>query len=99
MAEEGESKKFLDRLKDASVNVAQATREGIETFQTKRELSQAYGDLGRKTAELVESGAVTHPDLAPLVERIGELNAQLEAAEAADAEAGDTATPPETDES
>ena len=79
MAEESESKKFLDRLKEASVNVAQATREGIETLQTKRELSQTYGELGRKTAELVESGAITHPDLAPLVERIAELNAQLEA--------------------
>ncbi|MGE5273601.1 MAG: hypothetical protein ACM3QU_07550 [Verrucomicrobiota bacterium] len=86
MAEESESKKFLDRLKAASVNVAQMTREGIETLQTKRELSLTYGELGRKTAELVESGAITHPDLTPLVDRITELKAQLEAAEADEAE-------------
>ena len=96
MAEESEGKKFLDRLKEASVNVAQATREGIETLQTKRELSQAYAELGRKTAELVGSGAITHPDLAPLVDRIAELKAQLAEDEAADAE--ETASPPDGDE-
>jgi uncharacterized protein involved in exopolysaccharide biosynthesis len=79
MAEESEGKKFLDRLKEATSNVTQMTKEGVETFQVKRELSQAYGDLGRKTAELVESGAVSHPDLEPLVKRIGELEAQLAA--------------------
>ena len=99
MAEESEGKKFLDRLKEASVNVAQMTREGVETLQTKRELSQAYSELGRKTAELVGSGAITHPDLAPLVERITELEAQLEADEAADAaEADETPAPPQSDE-
>ena len=74
------------------MNVAQTTREGVETLQTKRELSQTYGELGRKTAELVESGAITHPDSTPLVERIGELKAQL-AADAAAEEA------PEPDDS
>ena len=99
MAEDSETRKFLDRLKEASVNVAQATRDGIETLQTKRELSQAYGELGRKTAELVGSGAITHPDLVPLVDRITELETQLEADEAADAaEADETPAPPKSDE-
>jgi uncharacterized protein involved in exopolysaccharide biosynthesis len=97
MAEESETKKLFDRLKEATANVTQMTREGVETLQTKRELSQAYGELGRKTAELVQSGAVTHPDLAPLVERIAELRAQLEAEEADDAASGETA--PDTPES
>lgn len=82
MTEQSESKKFLDRLKEATANVTQMTRDGVETLQTKRELSQAYGDLGRKTAELVQSGAIAHPDLTPLVDRIAELNAQLAAEEA-----------------
>jgi uncharacterized protein involved in exopolysaccharide biosynthesis len=82
VTEQSETKKFLDRLKEATANVTQMTREGVETLQTKRELSQAYGDLGRKTAELVQSGAITHPDLTPLVDRIAELNAQLAAEEA-----------------
>lgn len=98
MAEESESRKFLDRLKEASVNVAQMTREGVETLQAKRELSQTYGELGQKTFELVESGAISHPDLVPLVDRIGELKAQLEAAEADETPTPETPAPPESDE-
>jgi hypothetical protein len=95
MAEESEGKKFLNRLKEATANVTQMTREGVETLQAKRELSQTYGDLGRKTAELVESGAISHPELALLVARIAELKAQLAAAEADEAQAE---TPAESDE-
>jgi len=99
MADESESKKFFDRLKEATANVTQMTREGVETLQTKRELSQAYGELGRTTAELVQSGAVTHPDLTPLVDRIAELKAQLEAEEADEAVSDEsTSKAPESDE-
>jgi hypothetical protein len=77
---EGESKSsFLNRLKDATSVVATRAREGVEDLQTRHELSQAYGDLGRKTAELVESGAVSHPELAESVEKIKALKAELEA--------------------
>jgi hypothetical protein len=96
MAEESESKKFFDRLKEATANVTQMTREGVETLQAKRELSQTYGELGRKTAELVQSGAITHADLTPLVDLTVELQAQLAAAEAED-QVSET-PPPESDE-
>ena len=77
---EGEGKSsFMNRLKDATNTVASRAREGVEELQTKHELSQAYGDLGRLTAGLVESGAVTHPELAAAVEKIKALKAQLEA--------------------
>ena len=80
---EGEKKtSFMDRLKDATATVATRAKEGVEELQTKHELSQAYGDLGRATAELVESGAVSHPDLSARVEKIRALKAQLEAAKA-----------------
>jgi hypothetical protein len=79
MAEESEGKKFLDRLREATSNVTQMTREGVESLQTRHELSQTYGDLGRKTAELVETGAISHPELTEMVERIGELKAALAA--------------------
>jgi multidrug resistance efflux pump len=84
MAEESEGKKFLDRLKDATANVAQMTKDGVENLQAKRDLSQAYGDLGRTTADLVESGALSHPELTEQVARIGELKAQLAAASESD---------------
>jgi hypothetical protein len=77
---EGESKtSFLDRLKDATSVVATRAREGVEELQTKHELAQAYGDLGRTTAGLVESGAVSHPELNERAEKIRALKAQLEA--------------------
>jgi hypothetical protein len=77
MTEESEGRKLLNRLREATANVTQMTKEGVETLQTKRELSQAYSDLGRKAAELVESGAVSHPELTEPVARIGELKSQL----------------------
>ena len=78
---EGSSSKssFMNRLKDATSTVASNVREGVEDLQLRHELSQAYGELGRLTVGLVESGAVTHPELAAPVEKIGELKAQLEA--------------------
>ena len=75
---------FMDRLKDATATVATRAKEGVEELQTRHELSQAYNDLGRTTAELVESGAISHPDLSARVEKIRELKAQLEAAPAAE---------------
>jgi hypothetical protein len=79
MEPESKSSKFLGRLKEATSTVATKAKEGVEELQTKHELSQAYGDLGRATADLVESGAVSHPDLADRVEKIRALKAQLEA--------------------
>jgi hypothetical protein len=78
--------KFLDRLKDATSTVVEKTREGVEDLQQKRELSQTYDELGRKTAELVESGAISHAELQPFVDKIRELKAALEAAPAAPAD-------------
>jgi uncharacterized protein involved in exopolysaccharide biosynthesis len=83
---------FLNRLKDATNTVATRAREGVEELQLKHELSQAYGELGRTTAGLVESGAVTHPELAAAVEKIGALKAQLEADEQS-AESAEPAEP------
>ncbi len=87
---EGENKpsssSFLNRLKDATNVVATRAREGVEELQTKHELSQAYGDLGRAAADLVESGAVSHPELNERVEKIRALKTQLEETPAEPAE-------------
>jgi len=77
---EGETKpSFLGRLKDATNVVATRAREGVEELQLKHELSQAYADLGRATADLVESGAISNPELSEQIEKIRTLKAQLEA--------------------
>src|SRR4051812_41873555 len=77
---EGSGKSFMNRLKEATGVVVERTREGIEDLQTRTELSRTYGELGRKAAELVESGAVTHADLTRIVDKIKSLRAELEAA-------------------
>jgi hypothetical protein len=69
---------FLDKAKAAAEQAATKAKEGVQDVQTKRELSQAYHELGQKTHELVSSGAVSHPELAALVEKINALRAQAE---------------------
>jgi len=80
---------FLDKAKSAAEQAAQKAKEGAEfaaqkaketaeDVQTKRDLGNAYDELGRKAFELVGSGAISHGELTPLVEKIRELQAKLE---------------------
>jgi hypothetical protein len=69
---------FLDKAKAAAEQAAQKAKETAEDLQTKREISGAFDELGHKTLELIESGAVTHPELTPIVEKIHGLKAKLE---------------------
>jgi hypothetical protein len=76
---------FLDKAKQAAEQAAAKAKEGVEDVQTKRELGQAYGDLGRTAYELVSSGELSHPRLDRGVERVRALLAKAEAADAAPA--------------
>ena len=69
---------FLDKAKAAAEQAATKAKEGVQDVQTKRELSQAYGELGQKTYELVTSGGLSRPELTPLVDKISVLRAQDE---------------------
>lgn len=83
---------FLDRAKAAAEQAAAKTKEGVQDVQAKRELGQAYSELGRTTFELAESGAISDPRLSATVERIRSLRAQTgeeeEAAPAAEPATG-----------
>jgi len=68
----------LDKLKAAVGRATTKAQEGVATVQTKRKLTQAYGELGQATYELVQSGELTHPRLSPTVERINAVKSQLE---------------------
>ena len=70
----------LDKVKAAAGQATTKAQEGVATMQTKRKLSQAYGELGKTTYELVQSGELTHPRLSPTVQRISDVKAQLEGA-------------------
>ena len=82
---------FLDKAKQAAEQAAAKAKEGVEDVQTKRELGQAYGDLGRTAYELVSSGEVTHSRLAEGAERVRALLAKADGEAAA---AGATAAEP-----
>ena len=86
---------FLDKAKAAAEQAASKAKETAGELQTKRELNQAYDELGRKTFELVESGEVSSTTLDPLVERIRSLKAQLDEGAAVASTA--TTEPPESD--
>src|SRR3954447_8449328 len=89
---------FLDKAKAAAEQAATRAKEGVQEVQTKRELGQAYADLGRAAFDLVETGDLTDARLTAHVEKIRELEKQLEegdlvgagtGAAAADAPPGD----------
>ena len=89
----------LDKVKAAAGQATTKAQEGVATVQTKRKLTQAYGELGQTTYELVQSGELTHPRLSPTVERISAVKAQLERAERAEgppSPASAPGTPPES---
>lgn len=92
---------FLDKAKAAAEQAATKAKEGVQDVQTKRELGQAYGELGQKTYELVTTGGLSRPELTPLVEKITALKAQDEEGEpvgAASTASTASAEPPPSDQ-
>lgn len=85
---------FMDRAKAAAEQVRAKAQEGVEEVQTRKELAQGYWDLGHKTHELASAGAISHPELDPLVQRITELLARTEEGGSGSAPAPEQSTPP-----
>jgi hypothetical protein len=65
---------FIERVKAGvkagAEQAATKAREEMQELQKKRELNQAYSDLGRKAFELAERGDLSHGELQGLVERV-----------------------------
>jgi hypothetical protein len=70
---------LLDRAKTVAEHATTKAKEGLEEVQTRRELGQAYDELGKLTFEMVEFGEMSHPRLAATVERIRLLKSELDA--------------------
>jgi len=68
---------LLDRAKSVAEQATTKAKEGLEEVQTRRDLGQAYGELGKLTFQLVESGELTNERLQPILERIRALEAEL----------------------
>ena len=68
---------FFNKAKQAAEQAAAKVQEGVEDVQQKRELSQAYGELGKTAFALLESGEISHPGLEAGAAKIRELNAKI----------------------
>jgi hypothetical protein len=84
---------LLDKAKQAAEQAATRAKEGVEEVQTKRELSQAYGELGKSVFELAEHGELSDPRLDAGVAKIRTLNAKLEAEGDAPEPAAESSSP------
>ena len=83
---------LLDRVKAGAEQAASSAQRQAQIVQTKRELSQAFSDLGKAVHGLIGRGEVSHSELTPGVEHITELQARLDGAgESADTGAGTAA--------
>jgi hypothetical protein len=87
---------FIDKAKAAAQQAANKVQEGIDDVQTSRDLNAAYGDLGRKAYELASAGALSHPELEPLVQRINELESHHTGGAATQPEQATDTTPPQS---
>ena len=87
---------FFNKAKQAAEQAAAKVQEGVEDVQQKRELSQAYGELGKTAFALIESGELSHSGLDAGAAKIRELNAKIEGADEAapPAPAADPTQPP-----
>jgi hypothetical protein len=70
---------LLDKAKAAAEQAATKAKEGIDEVQTRRELGQAYDELGRLAFDLVEQGELSDPKLIPAVDKVRALKADLAA--------------------
>jgi hypothetical protein len=67
---------FLDKAKAAAEQAATKAQEGVEGVTTKRDLSQAYGELGHVAYQLIQRGEIDHAELTPLAERVTEIESK-----------------------
>jgi hypothetical protein len=77
---------LLDKAKAAAEQAAARAKEGVDDVQTKRELSQAYGDLGKTAYELIAAGDLTDSRLEAGAAKIRGLREKTDGSGAPEAE-------------
>ena len=74
---------FLDKVKagvkSGAEQAASRAQVELDRLQTKRELQQAYADLGEKASELADRGELSYDELTAPVQRVRDLKTQLDA--------------------
>jgi hypothetical protein len=89
---------LLDKAKQAAEQAAAKAREGVEDVQAKRELAQAYNELGKTTFELIDRGELSDTRLdasaARVREALAKADSNSETTGANDDTPHDTSQPP-----
>ncbi len=90
---------LFDKVKAGAEQAASTAQKQAQIVATKRELGQAYGDLGKTAFGLVDRGEISHGDLAAGVDHIRELQARLsgEDGHGADGDTSDAGAATEAD--
>ena len=74
---------FMDKVKagvkSGAEQAAAKAQTEFDRLQVKRELQQAYADLGEKALELAERGELSHAELQPSIDRARAAKTQLDA--------------------
>ncbi len=73
---------FLEKAKAAAEQAAAKAKEEIDDLQLKRELGQAYTQLGKQSFELIESGELANEKLDEPAAKIRALRERAEGKEA-----------------
>jgi hypothetical protein len=68
---------LFDKVKAGAEQAASSAQKQAQTVATKRELGQAFTDLGKTAFGLVDRGEISHGDLAAGVDHIRALQARL----------------------
>ena len=72
---------FMDKVKSTmkagAEQAAAKAQDELDRMQLRRELGQAYSDLGEKAFTLVERAELSHPELRGLVEHVQRLRDKL----------------------
>ena len=68
---------LLDKVKAGAEQAASTAQKQAQIVAAKRELSQAYSDLGKTAYGLVDRGELSHGDLASGVDHIRELQGRV----------------------
>jgi hypothetical protein len=71
------AKQAAEQAKEAGQQFADRANDKVSDVQTQRELQKVYGEIGEAAFRLADSGAISHPDLDPLVARARELHQKL----------------------
>lgn len=64
---------LMDKIKASAEDATTKARGAVADVQSKRELAQAYTDLGKLTYGLIEEGAITDERLGETAHRIQQL--------------------------